>query len=231
MHLRYIIFDFDGTICDSYPAIDYCLEQTFLKYKLTLPAEDVRRQVIGSGKGIGDSIRLLNREQAPFPDHTIDMMTLAYREIYSTEGYRYAKLYAGAFDLFKTLHDHGIIIIVASNKGLHAVKSSLTLHGLIEFTSDIIAEGVFTKEKTRMKPDPMIFEEFIKPKYPLINAANGMMVGDTDIDIRFAKNCHLVSCWAAYGYGDVSECLKAEPHYRIDSLSELSVLLFSKETV
>ena len=230
MHLRYIIFDFDGTICDSYPAIDYSLEQTFLKYKLTLPNVDIRRQIIGSGKGIGDSIRLLNREATPISWDKIEKMTLTYREIYANEGYNYAKLFPGALNLFSTLHDHGIIIIIASNKGLEAVQSTLDSHGLKQFTNDIIADGVFTKEKTRMKPDPMIFEEYIKPKYPAINCDNGMMVGDTDIDIRFAKNCNLISCWAAYGYGDTEACIKAEPHFRINGLSELSLLLFPQPT-
>jgi phosphoglycolate phosphatase len=230
MHLRYIIFDFDGTICDSYPAIDFSLEQTFLKYNLRIPAIDIRRQIIGSGKGIGDSIQLLNREAAPISGDQIANMTLTYREIYANEGYNYAKLFPGALNLFSRLHDHGIIIIIASNKGLEAVKSTLDLYGLNKFTSDIIADGVFTKEKTRMKPDPMIFEEYIKPKYPAINSENGMIVGDTDVDIRFAKNCDLISCWAAYGYGNTEACIKAEPHFRINSLSELSLLLFPQPT-
>jgi phosphoglycolate phosphatase len=229
MELRYIIFDFDGTICDSYPAIDFSLERTFQKYKLSVPAKDIRRQIIGSGKGIGDSLQLLNRNPAPISGDEIEKMTLTYREIYANEGYNYAELYPGAFNLFSKLNDLGIIIIIASNKGLESVKSTLELHGLYQFTTDLIADGVFTKERTRMKPDPMIFEQYIKPKYPAINSENGMIVGDTEADISFAKNCHLISCWASYGYGDVEECLKANPDFKINNLLELLALLLHRE--
>ena len=51
------------------------------------------------------------------------------------------------------------------------------------------------------------------------------MVGDTEIDIQFAKASGISCCWASYGYGDKARCRKLEPEYRIDSIAELPALI------
>ncbi|NJK76022.1 MAG: HAD family hydrolase [Microcoleus sp. SU_5_6] len=79
----------------------------------------------------------------------------------------------------------------------------------------------------RQKPDPTVFYAIIKPLFAELDNSQVLVVGDTAVDLMFAKNAKIDVCWAAYGYGDRAECLALEPTFAIEDISELAVILNS----
>jgi phosphoglycolate phosphatase len=76
-----------------------------------------------------------------------------------------------------------------------------------------------------LKPNPAAFHSIIKPLFPELDNSQVLMVGDTAVDLLFAKNAGIDVCWAAYGYGDRAQCLALEPTFAIDDISELAALV------
>ena len=219
MNYKFVIFDYDGTICDSHPAIIHSLEHTFSSFSLPVPAAATIERVMETGIGIADTISTLHPEKQSLNDQVVDAMVNAYRSIYNTDGDQHTRLFDGAQELFKTLYANKVIIIVVSNKGIKAVEKSLAAFELIEYTDTIIADGIYPPGQLKMKPDPMNFNEIIRPRYSFTGNDKGLMIGDTSADIKFAQNCQLDSCWAAYGYGNKEECIALNPDFTIHELT------------
>lgn len=49
--------------------------------------------------------------------------------------------------------------------------------------------------------------------------------GDTETDLRFARNVGLSSCWAIYGYGKEAQCNAVGFDYLLDQLESLPRIL------
>jgi phosphoglycolate phosphatase len=52
-----------------------------------------------------------------------------------------------------------------------------------------------------------------------------LMVGDTELDILFAKKSGMSCCWVSYGYGDAQRCRALKPEHEIASIAELPMLV------
>jgi phosphoglycolate phosphatase len=221
MNYSFIIFDYDGTICDSHPAINYSLQYTFRTFNLPVPEMATISSVMETGIGIADTIINLHPEPVWNDAATLDKMVHTYRTIYLEEGDQHTLLFEGAQEVFRTLHASKVTLIVVSNKGIKAVEQSLTHFGLINDTDLVIADGLYPKGTMKMKPDPMIFREIIQPRYSFTKEDKGLMVGDTSADIQFARNCGIDACWAAYGYGNKKECMALQPAHAIHQFKEV----------
>ena len=47
------------------------------------------------------------------------------------------------------------------------------------------------------------------------------MVGDTEADLLFAKQCGFQSIWARYGYGHLERCQQLKPTHTLDEAIHL----------
>jgi phosphoglycolate phosphatase len=75
------------------------------------------------------------------------------------------------------------------------------------------------------KPSPEPCTKHIAPHFAKISKAETVVIGDTEVDIRFAKGAGLASCRAKYGYGDAGRCHGLRPDYEIGELRDLRDIL------
>jgi phosphoglycolate phosphatase len=218
---RYFLFDYDGTICNTLPTMNFALAQTFAAYQLKVPDEAERLTAIGAGLTLHDTIRLLHPDGAQLNQQEVDAMIKTYRQLYMDADEQLTELFDGTLAVFNHLKGLGKKIVILSNKGIAAVERSLQFHGLFNLADLIVAEGLFPELKLKAKPDPMMYEAVISRQFNITNPQEVLMTGDTHADILFAKNCGLTSCWAAYGYGKRSACEALQPDYTIQQIPEL----------
>jgi len=69
--------------------------------------------------------------------------------------------------------------------------------------------------------------DHVLPQYQDLQPECVLLVGDTEIDILFAKSAGVSSCWASYGYGDDERCRQLAPEHEISSIGELPALVLS----
>jgi len=213
-----IVFDYDGTICDTRRAISFSLKATFDYFNAVPPVESKRTSLISKGISLEETLRLLNPE---LEQSALSEWIRIYREIYRTEGEAYSTAFEGAGEILGDLYRQCVKLVVISNKGIGAIEGSLQKLDLTQYTSLILADGVKTTAVLKMKPDPMIYNELVRPQFPDVQSARTLMVGDTAADIRFAQNSGIRSCWAAYGYGARESCVKLGPDYIISRIRDL----------
>jgi phosphoglycolate phosphatase len=76
-----------------------------------------------------------------------------------------------------------------------------------------------------LKPDPALLNDRIVPKFPQIAKTRMLMIGDTEVDIKFAHSSEIACCWAAYGFGDRQRCTTLSPKYTIETIVELGTIV------
>lgn len=212
-----LLLDYDGTLCDTKPAIIHSAQETCRFFGIEVPSNEQISELITGGMRIVDAFAVLAKDQVLDAPQWLDK----YREIYRNEGDAQAELYGGVEDTLRHLAQQNVSLVVLSNKGVAAVEQSLRRFGLEELMTLIIGDGSLPK----LKPHRMPYDEIIRQRFPDIAPQNILMVGDTILDISFGNNCGIHSCWASYGYGNPADIHSLNPHHTITAFGELSQIV------
>jgi len=221
MKFKLIILDYDGTICDTRKAILYSIRETFKYYNHEIPIDEKIIKLISKGISLTETFSLLSNK---IKSSDLEQWTIKYREIYKIEGDNHSVLYKNVYSTLNGIFLKNISIVVLSNKGISAINQSLKKFNLDQFITMIIGDG-YNEKKIELKPNPMVFNEVIKPNYINILNENILMVGDTKADIEFANNCNIKSCWASYGYGLNTITTEIPSHFTIYSFDEIQKII------
>lgn len=210
---KLVIFDFDGTLFATHEAIIHCVTKTFEKYERPIPSRDAIYQTITKGLALHDSFNLLDSANQKSPEEILEWIEI-YREFYRNDGDARTEPYENVRLALEHVKATGATIIIVSNKGPKAIHSALVNYDLMQYISLVVGDTQGMKKK----PDPMIFNEIIKPKFSEVKGEEILVIGDTSADLLFAKNIGADGCWVTYGYGVHEECRMIGPDYSIDGL-------------
>jgi len=217
MKYRLAIFDLDGTLASSLDTIAECMADTLGAFGFSLPSrEEVRTTV---GLSLEDSIQALTKgkvSRSQLPD-----LVKAYRNTYEANGVGSVRLFEGVANLLEGLPSTRVQSALVSNKGRKALDlllERLKIWAFFDLT--LSAEDVDCN-----KPDPKLFSKYIAPHFVGISKPEVIVVGDSEIDIKFAQAAGLASCWVKYGYGDATKCHRLKPDYEVGDVRELRYVL------
>ncbi|MCL2659089.1 MAG: HAD family hydrolase [Acidobacteriaceae bacterium] len=218
MAIKAVLWDFDGTLVSSLEGIYWSMCETMKLCNYPAPTiEEVRATV---GLTLDESMRRLTHPQCA--EEQIPELIACYRNFYNSDAAPLVRLFDGACEVLSYLKRKGIASIVVSNKG-RGLNQAIAWLGLErQFDAVFNAHDVAYR-----KPDPRLYTNHIAPLLAVSAADEVMVVGDTEVDLRFAQNAGLRSCWASYGYGDHAVCAGLNPRYTISSLAEVSAIIDS----
>lgn len=198
--IKALIYDLDGTLADTLPSLCQAINMTMDHYGAPLrTCEDVRL-AIGNGARMLVK-RLLPDALAKHEDKVTEAL-LYYNARYA-ETYTAADCYVGIQDAVTALCHRGYTSAVLSNK---PDKYTVALCRIL-FPENTFALTQGQQEGVPTKPDPTA---------PLSIAARlGVrpeecaFIGDSEVDIRTAKNAGMMSVGCAWGYRSADD-LRAE---------------------
>ncbi|MHB1949204.1 MAG: HAD family hydrolase [Gammaproteobacteria bacterium] len=216
---KLVIFDFDGTLFATHEAIIHCIHKTFETYKKPKPSDEAIYKTITKGMGLEQSFNLLDTAPEKSLDELHQWIEI-YRDFYRRDGDAKTQPFGDVKGILQYVHSTGAIIIIVSNKGPNAINSALEKYDLMQYITLVVGDTKGIKKK----PDPMIFDEILKPKFNDIDPNEILVIGDTSADLLFAKNIGADGCWAMYGYGIHEECDAINPVHRIRELQEITKL-------
>ncbi len=213
---KLIIFDFDGTLAITHKAIISCIAKTFESFQIAAPAADTIRATIGIN--LANTFKILHLQ---IEENQIPLWIETYRSYYRTEGEKQLELFPGTKAILQSASKSGLSLGVFSNKHVNFVNLFVEKLRINNFFDLIVGDN----GEIILKPDPSVFYSTIKPLFPELDNSQILMVGDTAVDLLFAKNSGIDACWAAYGYGDSTECLALQPTFVINNISELDRII------
>ncbi len=204
-----IIFDWDGTLCDSVEHIVEAMQRAAEECSLTPPAATRVRDIVGLG--LPQAIDALFPGLAPEAGAAL---AAAYSRHFGEVARGGARLFEGAMETLVTLRERGFELAVATGKsrrGLERVLGELDMSGFFD--------ALRCADETRSKPHPQMLLEILRERRrPPLEA---LMVGDTEYDLAMAREAGMPSVGVSHGVHDVSRLARHAPVAIIDELPAL----------
>jgi phosphoglycolate phosphatase len=174
MTIRAALFDFDGTLADSFAAIAASTNHVRQSYSLpTMTEHEVRRYV---GHGLPNLMREL------CPGHPVDEAVRRYREHHATTMIAGTRLFPGVVDTLQVLHRRGVKLGVCSNKAVQFTTELVRALGLGECMTVVVGPE---DAGGRPKPDPAMLLEACRRLG--VTPAETVYVGDMIVDVQAGK--------------------------------------------
>ena len=212
MPTRAVLFDFDGTLADSFGAITASTNHVRRAYGLAdLPEREVRRYVgLGLAQLMADLV----------PNAPTDEAVALYREHHPTVMRTGTKLMPGVADAVATLARRGYRLAVCSNKRVEFTRNLVDELG----SSPAIAEVLGPEDVGgRAKPDPAMLLEALRRLGD--SPAEAIYVGDMAVDVLAARATG-VPVWLVLGGAAGRESAEdSRPDRVLGSFAELPKLL------
>ena len=215
--LKAVIFDFDGTLADTLPALTEGINLTLAHFGHPTHTEAEVRTYINNGA------RALCRRALPASyredEAYLDRFHAAYERFYATVYHHTDTPYEGIYELLAALHAQGMRIGVLSNKGdasLSQMCANIFSEGQIDAVQGVL-EGYPTK------PDPYLTHRLAERLG--VRATECLMVGDSAVDVRTARNAGMRHVGVSWGFGSVEQIREAGGRCIIDRPAELLSLL------
>ncbi|WP_201715658.1 HAD-IA family hydrolase [Rossellomorea arthrocnemi] len=179
---KHIIWDFDGTLFDTYPVMAGSFKDTLKKDGIDEPIEEIMKQMkvsmtyalnhYGEKYGIGDEF------------------ITAYDSRRKEVEFDLSKPFEGIVEMCKYVHETGRRNYLYTHRG----ESSITLlekYGLTGYFTDFIT----SQHGFERKPSPSAIQHLIRTYE--IDHSEAIMIGDRDLDLESGKNAGISSCYFA----------------------------------
>lgn len=221
--MKYIIFDFDGTIGDSQSLIVKTLQDTMRARHLEVKSDEECAKTIG--------LRLDEAFVSLFDMSDEEGMECAatYREIFlENKQTMIVKPFPHVIETLRELHHRGFVLGMASSRNHCSLDGYVKQMQLEDIFSSIVAGD----DVEHVKPAPdmvfMALGEMKGMKNPVTSAESGdvedmldevLVVGDMTFDVDMAHNAGCKACAVTYGNGTREQLASAE--FIIDDFAEL----------
>jgi len=206
-----IIFDLDGTLVNSYPAI-------IKSFNYTMRTFGLRQQPVGVIKrtvGWGDSALL-----APFVTKPLLQKALGvYRRHHQYSLLRHVSCMPSAKKLLASLQKKGYVLAIATNRPRRFTHILLKSVGIRHFFSRVLC-----KDQIHFgKPHPSILNTIMRQCKVTKNQT--LYVGDMAIDMQTGRRAGVRTYAVASGSNTFAELRRQRPTYVAKTLKQLYTIL------
>lgn len=205
---KLIVFDWDGTLCDSVKSIGLSMQAACQDIGISVPLIEKISGVIGLG--VNDALHALGIELSA---EKIDLLNVRFQVHYSMQC-REMPLFEGVKELLFNLTEKGCRLAIATGKSRCGLDAALIEHQIESYFIETRCA-----EECLNKPNPLML-------FNLLNAlgfdpSEAIMVGDTVYDLQMATNAGLDSVAVTYGAHKQELLQSYSPLFFADSVSDL----------
>lgn len=216
-----LLFDFDGTLAHTLPAIVATIQKVFQHCGDPIPSSAAIEPTVGMPLA-----SIMQRLNPAIDAKEAENRVGLYRTWYDATDAEKTALFPGVIETLQALRTREIPLVVSSNKAQAMLERSAERLGLTRLFDSIA--GVLPEYPK--KPDSGFFTSRVAaqaPQFATVAPERVLIVGDAWPDLAFAANLGAASCYASYGYGPEKECMPYGPDYTIRQFSELANLPFT----
>lgn len=212
----YVIFDMDGTILDTLADIANSANWVCRQHGWPEHPVEEYKTLVGNGAS-----KLMERLLPPEVEHTKQLqkqLTEEFTQHYLVFGDRQTSTYAGLPQALERLKAAGITTAVLTNKPHEAAFPLVERYypGLFDGVQGALLD-------CPTKPDPTLLLRLMER----IGAEREetLFVGDSNVDIRTAKNGGLTGCGVLWGFRTREELAQEGADFIVESPEELAELI------
>lgn len=206
MMIKHIIWDFDGTLFDSYPGMVNAFLRALKKYEIEAEYDEVLKLFLNSEKTAVQYYQnqfLLSEE-----------LTEVYQDEKSHIDLSNMLPFPYAKEVCQRIKEAGRYNYILTHRG-STTYDILRKNGMVELFTEIVTKD----NQFARKPDPEAIY-YLLDKYQ-IHPKEAMIVGDREIEILLGQKAKVKTCF--YESGNREPELQAD--YRVKSLEEVLTIL------
>lgn len=206
-----IIFDFDGTLCDTRHNIVLTFRDTAERLGLEPRTDEAFAATIGLT--LYDGFRRLYPAMSHLEaEHCVDV----YRAIFAEHRKeRIPELFPAVRETLDELRRRGYRMSIASSRLSDSLRLFLGEHKLTDYFEFIVGSDSTTRHKPDAEPVELTLRHFG------LAADEVYVVGDMPVDIAMAHNAGVRACGVTYGNATREELCSANADAVIDSFDSL----------
>ena len=222
-----VVFDLDGTLVDTLPAIVPAVNQLRARIHLAPLEPEAIQAAMGAPLDIFIE-RVINMQRGssmPYQSKETRFCQLAkrlYGPCYLLSLEMHATNYEGVREVLNQLVCQGIHVAILTNKSHELAVVTVETMGLSCFFPEALIIG--SDSLSVSKPDPQTLET-IMDIFGVTPSDEVWMVGDSDVDLMVAEAAGVTGIACSYGYGNAGSSFDAQA--TIDSPEHLLDLLTS----
>ncbi|MGE7688791.1 HAD-IA family hydrolase [Lysinibacillus sp. NPDC097214] len=201
--MKYIIFDFDGTLADSTAVFAAAWNTIAQKYKF----KGIELKEIESLKklSIAERSKLFD-----FPMYKLPMILPQFYRLYR-QSLNDVHLYDGMKEVLMEIDKRGYRILIISSNSQENILEFLKMNG-IHCVSDVLCSNrIFGKDK--------VIKKFLKDSS--ITPSEVLYIGDEQRDIVACKKAGVPIIWVGWGYDAIEVVQQEEPEYKVATPQEI----------
>lgn len=205
--IKYIIFDFDGTLADSKDVFIAVYNQIARKnsYRQMEPENLQYLRTLT----IGERCRYLK-----VPLYRIPFLAVEFLNLYK-KSLQNVRLFEGIGEVLSALRLKGMETAIISSNSKNNIENILKDNGIDSITKIYCSTSLFGKEK--------LIREFLK-KYG-VTKDQVLYVGDELRDITACKKAGVAVAWVEWGYDIRQSVIHAQPDYLLRQPADILSIL------
>ena len=213
--IRLLIFDLDGTLIDSRLDLVYSVNATLEHLGRAPLAHEVIESYVGNGVAA-----LVHRALGPGAfEEQVKHAQEFFLDYYRAHMLDNTVLYPGVREALEALGGRSMAVL--TNKPVRFSEEILKGLDAARYFRFVYGGNSFSCKK----PDPVGVQTLLRDLGASVNEA--MMIGDSAVDVRTARNAGIWSCGVSYGLG--LESMRADPpDLMLDTLADLPLHLNGK---
>ena len=191
--VKLVVFDWEGTLADSLGEIFQAI--AIQAQAFGLGDFDLKKARQYAGMGLAKAIQKL------YPELNQQQLESFLEAVQKTihSHHQQTCLFPKALNMLQTLHEAGIHLAIASNKGHQSLVKVLSSCQLLHFFPKIK-----TASDCNPKPCPDMLSELME--FYQVDATETLMVGDSDADMQMAKTLNVPAIGVDF-YAEYSQSL------------------------
>ncbi|MGG0717020.1 HAD-IA family hydrolase [Robertmurraya massiliosenegalensis] len=208
--IKYVIFDFDGTLADSQEVFIKSWNQLAKKNNF----KEVKMDELDTLKKISikERCNLLN-----FPMYKMPLIVpQMYKQLQRLMSE--ISLFDGIRDMLNQLEVEGYKTAIISSNSKDNILSFLDKNQITNVTDVHCSSSIFGKDK--------LINKFLKNHH--LNPAEVIYVGDEERDVVACKKTGVKIIWVSWGYDSVDVIVNEQPDYKVDKPSQILEMLSGK---
>lgn len=204
---RAVLFDFDGTLADSYAAITASVNHVRGLYGLPPLSEPEVRRHVGRAAGF-----LL---QHTVPAGSLEANMAAYRVHHPSVLRSGTRLLPGAAECLRALHERGLLLGICSNKPVHFTHQLVDYLGIASYLNAVLGP----EDVPHPKPAP----DMLRAALTRLNvtADQALYIGDMTVDIQTARAAGVCVWVVPTGSDEIETLRQAHPDRLLRDLGDL----------